>query len=882
VIGQTVAQYKILEKLGEGGMGVVFKAHDTKLDRLVALKFLPQYLSSDASEKERFYHEARAASALLHSNVAVIFEVNEHDGRLFLAMEYVQGQTLKKVIEETDHLPVKKVLDIAIQCCDGLIAAHEKGIVHRDIKSDNIMITSKGQVKIMDFGLAKVRGATKLTKAGSTLGTAAYMSPEQAQGEEVDQRSDIFSFGVVLYELCTGKLPFRGEHQAALMYSLINENPQPIARYNENISLDVERIVMKALAKDKDDRYQHADDLLADLRRERKQLEYAQAGYATTRSDTQAVPAAQPKKSYMKFIVAGAALVIIALALIVLQMRRVSTATVSSEPSRKMLAVLPFENLGSPDQEYFADGMTEEVTSRLSGLSGLGVIARSSAMQYKKTTKTIKQIGEELGVSYILQGTIRWESVGGTNRVRVNPQLINVSDGTQMWSQPSEAVLASTFKLQSEIAGQVANALNLTLLQHEKQSLEAKLTDNSEAYDSYLRGSDYVYRSSDERDVRIAEQMFQRAVELDPKFAAAYAKLAGIHADLYWEFYDHSKERLAKSKEAAEKAVQLDPNLPESHGAMGWYYYHGLRDYDNAIREFKIALQSQPNDVLLLLGIASVYRRQGQFEEAAANFMKASEVDPRSGNLLDEAGNTYNLMRRYAEAEQCFDRAINLSPDLADAYADKALMFLLSQGNTAKAREVFNDAAQRKVGEENPYIIRFSLLTFSSSGQYKEALNYLEHLKAGVISSQNYYIPKELVYACLYGYMGDAKKERASYEAARNILERDLQSHPDDTRIMSALGVAYAGLRRKEDAVKLGKRAVELLPVTREALIGTNRLEDLALIYTMVGDGDDAINTLEQLLSIPSWMSPAMVRIDPAWKPLRNHPRFQRLVAASN
>ncbi|MBI4549053.1 MAG: protein kinase, partial [Ignavibacteriae bacterium] len=444
MIEQTISHYKILEKLGEGGMGVVYKAHDTKLDRIVALKFLPQYLSTDVNEKERFYHEARAASALLHANVAVIFEVNEHEGRIFLAMEYVEGQTLKKLIEAGDPLSIKKVLDIAIQSCDGLVAAHDKGIVHRDIKSDNIMITAKGQLKIMDFGLAKVKGATKLTKAGSTLGTAAYMSPEQAQGEEVDHRSDIFSFGVVLYELLTGRLPFKGEHHAALMYSLINEEPPPVARFNEKVTQELQHIVSKALAKDKQDRYQHADDLLADLRRERKQLEYARAGYATTRSVTQTVPVAQPKKQFKKYIVlAGTLLMVIVLAAIVLFMRRGSTEAVSTEPARKMLAVLPFENLGTAEQEYFADGITEEVTSRLSGLSGLGVIARTSAMQYKKTTKTLQQIGSELGVAYVLQGTIRWGTTpeGGV-RVRVNPALIKVSDATQLWSQPYDAVFS--------------------------------------------------------------------------------------------------------------------------------------------------------------------------------------------------------------------------------------------------------------------------------------------------------------------------------------------------------------------------------------------------------------------------------------------------------
>jgi serine/threonine protein kinase len=274
MIGTTISHYRILDKLGEGGMGIVYKAHDTTLDRVVALKFLPRYLTSDATEKERFFHEARAASALSHPNITTIYEIREFENQLYLAMEYIEGKTLKKLVEE-ETPSIKKVLEIAIQVCDGLAAAAEKGVIHRDIKSDNIMVTPKGQVKITDFGLAKLKGASKLTKTGSTLGTASYMSPEQTVGEKVDHRSDIFSFGVVLYELLTERLPFRGEHHAAIAYSIVNEEPQRIARFNEKVTPEIERIVLKALAKDKDERYQHIDDMLADLRRERKNLEYA-------------------------------------------------------------------------------------------------------------------------------------------------------------------------------------------------------------------------------------------------------------------------------------------------------------------------------------------------------------------------------------------------------------------------------------------------------------------------------------------------------------------------------------------------------------------------------------------------------------------------------
>ncbi|HTY58197.1 MAG TPA: serine/threonine-protein kinase, partial [Bacteroidota bacterium] len=277
MVGQTISHYKIIEKLGEGGMGIVYKAQDTKLDRPVALKFLPQHMTSDAVEKERFVHEAKAASALNHPNITTIYEIDEVDGNMFIAMEYCEGRTLRQIVE-SEQLSVKSVLDIGIQVCEGLAMAHEKGIVHRDIKSDNIMLTARNQAKIMDFGLAKLKGASKLTRAGSTLGTASYMSPEQAQGEDIDRRSDLFSLGIVLYELLTGQLPFRGEHQSAIIYSIINEEPQPLARFNNRVSPRLEEIVSKALAKDRDERYQHADDLLADLRRERKALEYVKSG----------------------------------------------------------------------------------------------------------------------------------------------------------------------------------------------------------------------------------------------------------------------------------------------------------------------------------------------------------------------------------------------------------------------------------------------------------------------------------------------------------------------------------------------------------------------------------------------------------------------------
>ena len=418
MIGQVISHYKILEKLGEGGMGVVYKAHDTELDRDVALKFLPGYLTSDSREKERFYHEARAASALNHPNVTTIYEIKEFQNQLYLAMEYVQGQTLKDVVGAThaSPLPLSKILEIAIQVCEGLAAAHEKKIVHRDIKSANIMLTPKGQVKIMDFGLAKVQGATKLTQSGSTLGTAAYMSPEQARGEEVDQRSDIFSFGVVLYELLTSRLPFRGEHQAALMYSIVNEEPQPIARFNEKVTTEIERIVSKALAKDRDERYQHIDDMLADLRRERKNLEYARAGYATS-SGTARITTVKPttRKRRRNIIIIALVVLVSIVAIVFLFPRR----SVNINPDKTFRPLkLPFTEVGglgiSGDGNWIAFSATDH-----DGKSGLYFMHSTSG----ELRTIVPTTGKALSVNVSPDGS-RIAYIVYDNWTRVNSQYI--------------------------------------------------------------------------------------------------------------------------------------------------------------------------------------------------------------------------------------------------------------------------------------------------------------------------------------------------------------------------------------------------------------------------------------------------------------------------
>jgi serine/threonine protein kinase/Tfp pilus assembly protein PilF len=888
MIGQTISHYKILEKLGEGGMGVVYKAQDTKLDRLVALKFLPQHLTANEAEKARFLQEAKAASALNHPNVCTIYGIEEHESpdgtsQQFIEMEYVDGVTLRQKIVVAIHespLRINDALTYAIQVGEALAEAHSKGIVHRDIKSDNIMINSKNQVKVMDFGLAKLKGSLKLTRTSSTVGTLAYMSPEQIQGGEVDSRSDIFSFGVVFYEMLTGHIPFRGEHEAAMMYSIVNEEPTPADKFRPELSAECLQILRKALEKDPDDRYQHVVDMVVDLRRLKKEsTKVSRASLDHVTAELGRKPEKQPAVSRGRsrfIIIAGVAVIVVAVAVLMLS-RSFFLGRGSSTSARKMLVVLPFENLGPPDKEYFIDGITEEITSRLSGLSGLGVIARSSAVQYKKTTKSIKEIGQELGVSYILQGTVRWETVNGETHVRVNPQLIKVADGTQVWSQPSEAVLSGVFKLQSEIAGKVANALDVALLQPEKKSLEALPTTNSEAYDYYLRGKEYYFRSSSEQDFRIAGQMFDRAIELDPQFALAYAMLSMTHSNMYWFFYERTEERVLKSKEAAEKALSIDPELAEAHDAMGWYYYHGRLDYDDALKEFHEALKRQPNNSDILLGIAAVERRQGKIEDALVNFEKAMEVDPRSSVQNYEVANTLSLLRRYDEALKFYDRAIFLSPDYAVLYSVEALVNLRKSGTTSQAEAVLKQAAVRTVKEEYGELLYAKVMVDVFKGDFQHAIDRLVSWDRTLYQEQYNFIPKTLLLAQVYGFMNRPELMKANYDSAWIILEGEIRTHPEDSRMHSSLGIAYAGFGRKADAIREGQRGVDLMPVSKEFLRGAYRLWDLAKIYTMVGESEKALDLLQQLISMPSDFSIAWIRSDPTWAPLRNNPRFKKL-----
>lgn len=891
MIGQTISHYKILEKLGEGGMGIVYKAQDTKLDRFVALKFLPPHISQSEQEKSRFIQEAKSASALNHPNVCTIYGIDEFENQQFIEMELVDGITLRDKVSAnygatSSPLSIKQVVEYGIQIGEALQEAHSKGIIHRDIKAENIMVNAKNQIKVMDFGLAKLKGSLKLTRTSSTIGTLAYMSPEQIQGNEADVRSDIFSFGVVLFEMATGKMPFRGEHEAAIMYSIVNEEPEDASKYRDDVPSELLHILKKSLEKDPEDRYQSMSEIIVDLRRLKKEstriVRTQEFPRREPSSPVNSVPLPQASNNTrfpIKYI-AGVG-VIVALVVAVFFLKDSILSKVAPKSDKKIIAVLPFENLGPADKEYFVDGMTDEVTSRLSGLSGLSVIARSSATLYKKTPKTFKQIGDELGVNYILQGTVRWEILDGETHVRVNPTLIKVEDGTQAWSQSMESVLSSAFKLQSDIATRVAGAMDVALAKTEKKSLETSLTENAEAYDLYLRAIEYYSRSFSKPDNEIAAQLLERAIRLDPSFAAAYAKLSYVHSNFYWFFFDRSESRVEKSRLAAEKAIELAPQLSEAYEAMGWYFYHGKLDYNNALEQFSLALKYGPNNSTVHYGIAAVMRRQGNMRGSAEAFKKSIAGNPRATDLIRQLAQTQALLREYEEANLNFNKALELSPDIPGIYYEKVFNVLLWKGDLTEARRIVEEG--RRFGKDKGAEWSLGYASFFielCDGNFNEAERILNSgFVEERINNQFFYTPLPLLRAHVERIQGNAQSAKNYYDSARIVFEHKLKTTPEDERLYSSLGVAYAGLGRKEEAVRSGMRAVELLPIEKEAWRGTYRLADLARIYTMTGDQEKAIDVLERLLSIPSDLSRVWLKIDPTWNALRSNNRFQKLIA---
>lgn len=873
MVGQTLGHYRILRTLGQGGMGVVYEAEDARLARRVALKVLPEEMAARPERLERFEREARAVAALNHPNIVTVYSVEEADGVRFLTMERVEGKTLAELIPP-GGLRLDRFLELAVPLAEAMHAAHERGITHRDLKPANVMVDGDGRVKVLDFGLAKLHdepptalsGAETLTGVGHLLGTAPYMSPEQAQSKAIDHRSDIFSLGVVLYEMASGQRPFRGESAAELITAIVHEEPPSLTSFDSGLPSLLGRIIHHCLVKDPKRRCQSA----LDLRNELLDLK-AEVASGTPLASSGFADAGAPKWPWA----ALAAAVVLALAAGYLLVRLASYEKPADAGSadRPRIVVLPFDNLGSPDDEYFAAGMTEEIASRLAAAGGLSVISRKSALRYAGTDKTLGQIGEELDVAYALEGTVRWAPGDKGSRVRISPQLIRIADDTHLWTEVYDRVIDDVFEVQADIAGKVTTELGITLLESEREAVEARPTENLEAYQAYLRGKAYA-GSFEYRARGFLVPMFQRAVELDPGFVSAWAELSQAHAFIVHLAIDRSAERAASAKRAADRALELAPDSPEAHLALGYYYYYVHKSYERALEELAIAANGRPNDSEVLAAISFIERRQGYWEESLFSLGKALRLSPLDAEYHIDQALTYCWMREYQEADRHFDRGIALDPNDPWSFLFKTRSLLLWKGTTREARDTLE--AMPDTGQPMAALAWWSLEILE--GRYQDALDRITSMPEESVSVSPSFYSRDLLAAWTYELLGETSLARESLGKARVFLEEKIREEPEHAGIHSSLGQAYASLGRKADAIREGRRAVELLPVSRDAMWGPDLVLDLARIYTRVGEYDAALNQLEVLLSIPAAISQPMLRLDPAWAPLRENPRFQALM----
>jgi serine/threonine-protein kinase len=833
----------------------------------VALKFLPPEWSRDPDARERFMREAKSASALDHPNICTVYEVDETEqGRLFIAMAYYEGDTLKKRIEQ-GPLPINEAIGLAIQVAEGLQRAHEAGIVHRDIKPANVIITERAEAKIVDFGLAKLAGEFGLTRTGSTVGTPHYMSPEQARGDEVGPATDIWSLGVVLYEIVTGVRPFRGESADAVVHSILHEEPLRLRDLRPDTPAMLERIVTRSLEKEPERRYASMDELLTDLRA----LEAAESEETL---GTTTIGAAPGTRRWLTVVAPIVGVVLLAVVALLLWRAPKALPPAPTEDGPKRIVVLPFENLGPPEDEYFADGITDEITSRLAAVRALKVISRTSAMNYKGTDKNIRQIGEELGVDYALEGTVRWEKRGeGLGRVRITPQLIQVADDSHLWSERYEREIERVFEVQSDIAETVIGKLEVTLLEPEREAVDARPTDNMDAYNAYLRGREHS-GSYDQAELDQAVAMFKRAAELDPGFALAYANLSGNHTWAYLTRIDATEERKGRAKLAAERALEIDPDLPEGHMALGLYYDRCLGDSERAFEEFGIAAKHRPNNALLLSIMAGAHRRKGRWQEAVEGFERAKGLDPQNYDILNELARTYHFLRRFEEAAEVVERAIALAPDRVDAYVTRWSIYWSWYGPSPQSRRVLEQAPGTMPGLEYWWIIQEM-----GERNYQASLERIARYPQPVMQyAGGSFWPKSLAESYCYHRMDEPERARQACEQALLLLEREAEERPEDERVHWALGVAFAYLGRKEEAIRECERAVSMVPVSEEAEFGPVYVRDMASIYALLGEPDEALDRIDYLLSIPSPLTAAQLRLHPEWDPLRDHPRFQEIL----
>lgn len=873
--------YTLERELGGAGMSRVFVAHETSLGRSVVVKVLPPDLAG--MDLERFRREIRLAARLQHPHIVPLLTAGETDGLPFFTMPYIAGESLRAKLVAGGELPVQEAVRILRQVASALAYAHEHGVVHRDIKPDNVLL-SNGEAMVTDFGVAKAlsasttaAGSSGFTSLGVALGTPAYMAPEQAAADpNVDHRADIYAWGVMAYELLTGQPPFAGRTPQAVLAAHVSEMPEPITKRRASVPSALATLVMRCLEKRPADRPQSTDELLQVL----DAISTPSGGMAPT-GPVRAVGARRERRRQRAvWMVAALALIVIVVGGVIAW--RATHAAGPMTTGAVRLAVLPFQNAGPASDNYFADGITDEVRGKLAALPELRVIASTSSDQYKHTTKTPQQIGAELGVPYLLTATIRWEKdADGTSRVRVSPELVQVSDGTTKWQQSFDGVLSDVFQVQGQIAEQVADALNVALGAGEKRTLEGRPTTNLAAYEAYLRGNALMPGVTEgPGSLRQAAGEYEQAVALDPTFALAWARLSQTLSTILYTSSATSPEDAVRAEFAARRALALAPGLPQAHLALGDYYRTVRGDVTSALDAYEAGQRIAPHNPELMVALAKAEQSQGDWTGALRHFQEAQSLDPRSLIVAQNLTSTLLWLRRYDAARAAAEQMLAIDSSAIPSIEERA-MIPLAEGNLADARAVLRAGAART--DETHFVAFVATYWDLYWALNDDQRSLLLRLTPAAFGDDR--VAWGLALAGAQALAGHAALARIYADSARIAIEADLATAPkiiggpSESQEHALLGVAYAYLGRATDAVREGERGVALEPVARDAYAGPYVQHQLARIYTILGQQDRAVATLAPLLKTPYYLSPAWLRIDPTLAPLRGNPGFERLVA---
>ena len=858
-------------ELGRGAMGVTYRATDTSLQRKVALKIIKIDIAErSADARERFMREARAAASLRHENIATIhqFGMRLETGQYFYAMELIDGENLEERVRRAGPLDARTTIKIAQQVTSALAAAEKHGLVHRDLKPANLMlVSSEGQtahtndkkllVKIIDFGLAKVihtQTDPKSLTHDRFVGTPAFASPEQFEHSALDVRSDIYSLGETLWFALTGKTPFAGR------------SVDEIHRAQKSNALPVEQL--KAA---------HVPPRLRSLLESMLALEpVARPGTQELAAQLQRCsPEARSVRSTR--VALAAALVVLGIsALLVSQLLRIQNPPLSAAPD-KSIAVLPFQNLSAdPENAFFTDGVQDEILNDLAKIADLKVISRTSVMQYKTGVKrNLRQIANELGVAHVVEGSVQ----RAANRVRVTAQLIDARTDTHLWVEGYDRPLNDVFAIQSDIATAIASQLKAKLSPKTKSAIEERPTNDLAAYDLYVRAkllatAHYI----EEKNYVEAERLLDQAIARDPNFFLAYCLVAEVQSRMYWNF-DHNPVRRDLAERAVKAALHLRPEAGEAHLAQAQYLARCNLDYDNARAELALAQRMLPNNAQVFALLGHIDRLQGRWNESVRNFEEALEFDPRNLLTLRQLALAYQFMRRFAESIATLDRALALNPQDANLRVLQAWVGLQWRADPKPLHEIL-----QALFDENPAVAahagRELWLDFALCERDSIAAGRALAAIGGGFNRMGLYFSRAFMEGCVARAFGDDAAARKAFTAARVEVERTVREQPNYGPPLCMLGLIDAGLGRKEEAIREGRRASELMPVAKDAMNGANIMQFLGVIYAWTGEKDLAIKQINATLQVPSLLSYGELRLHPFWDPLRGDPRFEKIVAS--